>query len=303
MDKVRKSPENRCMDSRCVIYVFSGTGNTRLVAEKYRESFDGNADIFDIASDYRQLPMPDRYDIVGIGYPVHAFNAPEIVIDFAKFLHCGERKNLFIFHTGGEGLFFNDSSSLLLRRILRRKFCILSEMHFVMPYNMIFRHDERMVKHMVTYMNKLVPFHAEMIARGEREKIRPMPIRHLISFLLRIEWFYARFQGRTMKADGRCTSCSLCERNCPMDNIRIIDGRPHFGTNCALCVRCSFFCPEGAISIGLLERWKVNGRYPIERIMKDESIPETIPVEKLSVLYRRYYRNCSALSEKEMRPL
>ena len=292
MDKGAESFENQRMNARCIIYVFSGTGNTRRVAEEYSKSLEIETEIYEITARYPLLPSPEEYSLVGIGYPVHAFNAPEIVVDFAKSLKCRSRKPLFIFHTGGEGLALNDSSSKHLRRILRKQFTILSERHYVMPYNMIFRHDDRMVKHMVTYMEKLVPLHAKKVMKGELERSKPMPLRSFISVILRIEWIYARLQGKTMKANDRCTSCGLCARNCPMGNIKIENGKPHFGTNCSLCIRCSLSCPTAAISIGILEGWKVNGPYPIDRIMRDNSIAETIEIKKLSLLYRNYYRKC-----------
>ena len=291
MDSSTIECENMSMEPRCVMYVFSGTGNTMLVAEEYRKIFGDKTEIYEITSSFNELPLPDDYDTVGIGYPVHAFNAPLIVRRFASSLHAGRPMKLFLFHTGGEGLALNDSSSFSIREVLGREFHIISERHYVMPYNMIFRHSDEMVKHMITYMRRLVPIHAESIKAGQSEKMPLMPFRHMISVLFRIEWLYAKLQGPHMHAETTCTSCGLCERNCPMGNIQMENGHPVFGRNCALCVRCSFNCPVNAISIGILNGWKVNGRYQIDRIMNDDSTPSKIPIEKLSILYRNYYKN------------
>ena len=285
------------MGKRCIIYVFSGTGNTLFIAKQYAAMLSYETDICNIGGKDVKYPSPDDYDAAGIGYPVHAFNAPYIVRESARMLRTQKHIPLFIFHTGGEGLSFNDSSSFAIRGILRRNgFDILSEEHYVMPYNMIFRHSDAMVKHMVTKAAGIVKNHARKIEDEEKEKMKRMPLRHLISLILRIEWIYAHLQGRFMKADDRCTSCGLCAARCPVGNIEMVNGRPHFGTKCVLCVRCSFSCPHNAISIGLLNGWKVNGDYDIDRIMKDETIPAEIPLDKLSVLYRGYYRKHS---EKE----
>ena len=40
------------------------------------------------------------------------------------------------------------------------------------------------------------------------------------------------------------------------------EGRlPVFGKNCIGCTACSFNCPADAISIGVLNGWRVNGAY------------------------------------------
>lgn len=283
---------------RCIIYVFSGTGNTMLVAEEYAASLGPETHIAAIDSSFMDLPSPDGYQLVGIGYPVHAFNAPEIVERFARELKPSVHQDLFIFHTGGEGLHFNDTSSVRIRRILRKDFTILSERHYVMPYNMIFRHSDAMVKHMVTYMRKLVPLHVSSILAKRTEGMRLMPFSRIVSSVLRIEWLYAKLQGPTMRAGDSCTGCGLCARRCPMGNITVVNGRPVFGRNCSLCVRCSFSCPVDAISIGLLNGWRVNEPYEVDRIMADQTIPDTIPIEKLPRLYRKYYREADAMLGK-----
>lgn len=110
---------------KTILYVFSGTGNTLKVAalyKKYLESYDGNSvDIYRISTKSGEIPDPSGYDLVGLGYPIHGFSAPEPAINFCNKLPEVENKRTFIFKSSGEGLHINDCSSQKCIKILEKK--------------------------------------------------------------------------------------------------------------------------------------------------------------------------------------
>lgn len=65
-------------------------------------------------------------------------------------------------------------------------------------------------------------------------------------------WFRAfKMSPLPFSADPeKCTSCGLCSRNCPLENITMKDGHPQWGPLCAMCLRCYHRCPVHAISYG-----------------------------------------------------
>ncbi len=301
---------------KAILYVFSGTGNTALVAELYKKYFsDYETVIYNIhkTGEEETVPQPADFDLVGIGYPVHGFNAPQIVNDFCKSLPkmneggadtgSGSKKT-FIFKTSGEGLTYNNYSSQKIIRMMERKgYEFFTERHFVMPYNMIFRHSPQMVKSEYIYADAQVRLNVKELEEGRKNKLHYFPLRYWFVPVVRIEWLYARLQGPFMKVDmNKCTRCMKCANECPMDNIVFktegADGNKKesfkFGTDCTLCVRCSFNCPQSAISIGLLNNWKVNGSYHIKQTAEDASLEFPYFTEKLTGLYRwlfyKYYR-------------
>lgn len=296
---------------KAVLYVFSGTGNTRLIADLYKKYLtDYETVIFDIeiqkgSASFVPPPNPSEFDLIGFGYPIHGFNAPEITVNFCRALPDTDktkRKKAFIFKSSGEGHSLNNYSSGLIIKILEKKgFDILCERHYVMPYNMIFRHSPEMVKSEYIYADALVRLNCRDLQNGFRENVHFNPLKAWFVPLIRIEWIYARLQGPFMKVDmHKCIKCMKCVNNCPLNNISFADEKFKFGTNCSLCVRCSFNCPVCAISIGLLNGWRINGTYRIKQTAADKSLRFPFFGENLKGLYRLLYYKYFRRADREL---
>ncbi|HOO77106.1 MAG TPA: EFR1 family ferrodoxin [bacterium] len=57
-------------------------------------------------------------------------------------------------------------------------------------------------------------------------------------------------RARRFRVSAACTSCGLCARICPVENISYENGRPVWGNRCQNCLACLHFCPVGAIDFG-----------------------------------------------------
>ncbi len=297
---------------RCVIYVFSGTGNTKLCADLYKKYFEllgVETEVFSVRMKdrkYVEYPDPASFDLAGFAFPVHGFNCPKVMNDFVKQLPgLSEKKTCFILKSSGEGLFLNDYASLkIISKLIRKNFDVVSDRRYVMPYNMIFRHTDEMVKSEYIYANALIDLHCREILEGKREKVRVFPLKYWFVPIVRILWLYAKVQGPFMYADKeKCLKCNKCVKNCPLGNIRFdeIKDKYVFGTNCVLCVSCSFGCPAKAISIGLLNGWRVNGSYNIEKtIARAELEFPVFPKLKgfKGFLYKGYYRKADRILQE-----
>lgn len=77
-----------------IIYVFSGTGNTKKACDLYKAEFEKNGvetTVYEVKKGFENLPDPNAFDVVVFGYPVHGFNAPEIVLRLAKKIALRDR--------------------------------------------------------------------------------------------------------------------------------------------------------------------------------------------------------------------
>lgn len=47
-----------------------------------------------------------------------------------------------------------------------------------------------------------------------------------------------------------CVSCGKCAASCPLNNIKLVEGRPVWGDDCTHCMAFINLCPKQAIEYG-----------------------------------------------------
>ena len=65
-----------------------------------------------------------------------------------------------------------------------------------------------------------------------------------------------------------------------------------------MCMRCSFYCPKDAINIGLLNSWKVNGKYDLERINNDNNIDSNYIFKQKKFFFKGYYKVINKINKR-----
>jgi len=282
---------------KILICTFSGTGNTFLTADFIAMSLsDRGMDVEQIKIEdvFRKGAMPDTngVDHILIGYPIHAFNAPKIVVDFVKMLPSGNGQEVSIFKTSGEPFYFNNSSSHPLIKVLKPKgYVFITETHILMPYNVMFRYPDTLVKQMYLLMQDMAVNFTEDVLNGTGEMISYTIINRIFSFIFRIQWPGARFNGRFYSCiHKKCTLCMKCVKNCPANNIRVENEKIRFDGKCLMCMRCVQNCPYDAINIGILRWWAVRGIYNYDQLMAEDSIPSDYINENTKGYFRLFRR-------------
>lgn len=285
--------------SSVILYTFSGTGNTTKVAQMIKANFEEKGiecRVVEIGK-LETLPQPPEGALVGIGFPIHAFNAPTPLMRAMRLLRESlDSRKYFIFKVSGEPLKLNKAASKGLIRLLKRKnYETVGDYHFLMPYNIWFRYSDALANHMYRYSLAQSRLVVEELTNGAYYSPNRAPLRaHAVATILKVQKPAAKLNGRLYKVDpSKCTLCGVCERGCPVANIEIKDGKVNFLSHCAMCMYCAMYCPEDAISIGLLKYWKVNGPYPYTKLAKDKNLPfpfitnETKGIKKLFINHYR----------------
>lgn len=263
--------------AKALLVYYSGTGNTAIAAkflQKHLMERGYDVDLYFAQKPYRLLPDLSRYDLLGFGYPIHAFNTP---LNFLKFLKKFPRGHqpYFIFRVSGEPFRPNCCSSHPIYRILKRKgYQYRLDKHFLMPYDIVFRYKDSLAKQMYLYLDALTEAYAEKITRGIKEKPHnPLDVL-LWSILLRIEWIAGPVNCKLVHVKKKkCLRCDGCIRGCPAHALyRNKKGVIRVHPSCNICMHCVMNCPSDAFVFGFLNPWKVVGNYPYEKLVANPGI-------------------------------
>lgn len=276
----------------CLLVYYTGTYNTRYLTgllKKRLEREGVSVTVYEINPLKQEKLDFSGFDLLGLGYPIYGFNAPWPFLKFIRFQNFPKGIRTFIYKNSGETYHANDASSVSVLRKLRHDGTdVQNEYHFPMPYNIHFHFDETLVREMLDMDGLLLDILVKEVLSGIPNLKKYKAVHRLVTFFVKIQFVGGDVNSSFYRADKRrCRDCGLCIKNCPMQNIRRDqDGRIRFGHHCLMCMRCSLCCPEDAIRIGMLDKWRVNGPYDFEKISR---LPEKkVITEKTEGFFRCY---------------
>jgi len=279
------------------IFYFSGTGNTRLVAHLFEEELerrDVEVDVLAIEDILQENRVPDveKYDMIGIGYTVHALNAPRIVFDFLNRLPAVTQKNVFLFKCPGDPLMQGGSTSMLRNRLQSRGYAVFHESLLVMPANVFISFHERLVKQLYEAARCHTKTIVGDILAGKIRLQKNSPfLRALTRISSSLESVGVRLLGRTFRVSSACSHCLRCVELCPTKNISHGQHGIRFHGNCLMCVRCVYACPQSAISPGFFRFFVFKNGYNIQPIIEDSSLSGDYLSEHTTGFFKHYYQD------------
>ncbi len=295
-----------------LIIYFTGTFNTRYLVTKIKDrltKLNSNFKVDTLEVNKNSLIKDlSSYDLIFFSYPIYAFNVPSLFIKYLKKLKFNNLKNTkyIIAKQSGETFAINNASSNEIYNLLKFKFKInvkdINEYHFILPYNIHFKFNDNFIKEILNYDKKLLEIMIYDLKNNiSNVKLKTNFIYNFASYLFRIQRLGGYINSYFYKVDySKCSRCYKCINICPIENI-VLDQKTNkikFNNKCLMCMRCSFYCPKDAINIGLLNSWKVNGKYDLERINNDNNIDSNYIFKQKNFFFKGYYKVINKINKR-----
>jgi ferredoxin/flavodoxin len=233
------------------IFYFSGTGNSLALAKSLAGKL-GNARLTRIAYT-DETEIVSTAEKVGIIYPVYAFGMPKIVKAFISKLKVSPGSYIFaICNYGGMS---GGAMKQMQKALAAKDIKLNAGFGLVMPSNYLpfggAELEEKCQKKVSRAEVRLEEI-ASIVKAGESKRIEsPWYVPYWLTALASKSYVKGTVKDvKKFHADDKCISCGLCARVCPSANVRLVDGKPRWGSNCELCLACLQWCPVHAIQIG-----------------------------------------------------
>lgn len=247
-----------------LILYFSGVGNTKLIAQAFKDEFkkkNCNIDMYSIEENivFKSL----TYDFLVLAFPKYFEYIPKNCLDYIKDNLCNSEKEIktMLILTGKEdsNIYFYDLDNILKDKNLK-----------VTLYKTIIMPDSYTLSRSYKNLNE---GEIKYTINKSLEEVKELTLKFFNEENFKDEFpkyksiIYKKFNKFKTKdlyknsykfsISDECDKCNLCVENCPSKNIENIANTIMFRDNCIMCCRCVNICPKNAI----LFKNKKNNQY------------------------------------------
>ncbi len=235
-----------------LILYFTGTGNSAYVAKRIEKATGDKAlNLFGKIrdSDFSDVHSDTPWIVVA---PTYAWRIPRVVENWMKkTAFSGSAEIYFVLTCGGN---IGNTGRYLQTLCSEKGMKYLGCFEIVMPENYIAMFSTPAKEEAVSIVEKAeaeIDKAIGFIQSGEPFSARRITVTDKMNSGIVNSIFYPVFvHAKKFYATETCISCGLCEKVCPLSNVRLVNGKPIWADNCTHCMACISRCPKEAIEYG-----------------------------------------------------
>lgn len=252
-----------------VIY-FSGTGNSRYVAEIFADKLGDEAiDAAPYIKEGRRGEFSSDKPYIFVA-PTYCWQLPHIFRDFllsASFTKAGEeaQKAYFVMTCGSD---IGCAAKHNARLAAKLGFKDMGTLEVVMPENYVAmfpvpgaEESAAIVKNATSTIEGGI----RIVQRGSKFPIAHSgPLNSFKSGPLNPMFYAVAVKAKPFYVTDACIGCGKCEEVCVLNNVKLgAGGKPVWGDKCTHCMACICDCPKEAIEYGKKSLGKPRYKGPV----------------------------------------
>ncbi|NLP48476.1 MAG: 4Fe-4S binding protein [Clostridiales bacterium] len=247
-----------------MIVYFSGTGNSGYAAKFLADKLDDEIrDSFHFIKDSIAAEFVSDRPWVFVA-PTYGWQLPRIFMDFIRSGDFSGSKDAYFFMTCGGDVGNAEKTNKEL--CLKKGFNYKGTCELVMPENYIAMFEVPQAdeaQRIIEAAGPVLENCAGSIAKGQ--DLPPIKVGSVGSLKSGIvnKAFYSLFvKAKAFTVSDACISCGMCVEVCPLNNVKLVGGKPVWADDCTHCMACISYCPPEAIEYGKKSQGKPRYQCP-----------------------------------------
>ena len=249
-----------------MIFYFSGTGNSKWIAEQFARVLDDTLVFIPEALRHGQFEFSlDMDERIGFIFPIYSWGPPAIVLHFIQQLSLLGYQRQYMYFICSCGDDVGLTQQVFEKTVSMKGWSCNAGYSVIMPNSYVllpgFDVDSQEVEaRKLENAKRMVP---ELVSKIGQRKEEFSLIEGSVPFVKTriIRPLFNRYQMSPKKfyATDACIGCKCCEKVCPIGNVSVNGKKPEWGMECTACLACYHVCPQQALQYG--NRTKKKGQY------------------------------------------
>lgn len=235
-----------------MILYFSGTGNSEYTAKRIGKEIDD--EVFNLFDKIRNRDFSDMHSerpwVVSV--PTYAWRIPRIVEKWLENTRLKGNKDIYFVMTCGGSI--GNAGKYLEKLCAEKKMNYCGCAGIVMPENYIALFStptEESALQIIEQAERIINDTAHVIKSCDKLVQSNISFGDKMNSGIVNGIFYPMFvHAKKFYATDACISCGKCAAVCPLNNVRLENGKPVWGGNCTHCMACICRCPKEAVEYG-----------------------------------------------------
>lgn len=234
-----------------MIIYFSATGNNKYLAQKIADNTGDDiiSIIRCIKENIFEINIPEN-ESLGIIVPTYFWGLPSIVDEFLSKVKININDNNYVYSIASYGTSTGYALGYISNYLKKQDISVSAEFEVKMTDTWTVMFDltdknkiNQEQEYVETQLETIIP---EILNKKSTSQTKSLF--NKIGSRFARKMYDNQRKCNNLHVLDNCISCSLCSRDCPVNAIEMVDGKPVWTKNrCVMCFRCLHRCPSFSI--------------------------------------------------------